>query len=301
MTKHKDKRTQSNHVGLILLGLTGLGVFIMMLLQGVNVALFNPQGMVAKQEHSLMLFSAAALLMIAVPTLLLLYFFAWKYRESNLKTTHNTNARHGKFFVFSIWTIPTLFMLFLASVMWPATHKLAPKQALASGVQPITIQVVAMRWKWLFIYPDQNIATVNFVQVPIGTPVQFELTADETPMSSFSIPQLGGQLYAMTGHQNQLNLIADTTGDYAGRSAEINGAGFAGMQFTARASSTEDFNAWVQQVKRSPDVLDTTGYEKLLSPSQNNPAAFYSQAESDLYSKLVIKYSGSHGGHTDHK
>lgn len=301
MTKHKNKRTQSNHVALILLGLAGLGLSITMLLQGVNVALFDPKGLVAREQHNLMLVTVVLLLAIAVPTLAVFYFFAWKYRESNEKARHNPDAQHGKFFVFSLWAIPTVFMLALASVMWPATHKLTPKQAIASSVHPITIQVVAMRWKWLFIYPEQNIATVNFVQLPINTPVQFQLTADETPMSSFSIPQLGGQLYAMTGHQNQLNLIADTPGDYAGRSAEINGAGFAGMKFTAHASSMADFNAWVQDVKQASGVLDTATYKKLLSPSQDNTAVFYSRAESDLYSKLVIKYSGSHGGVAEHE
>lgn len=301
MTKRTDKPSRANTVTLLFLGLAGLGLCIAILLRDKNVALFKPAGQVAKQEHSLMLFSVVALLAIAVPTMFLMYYFAWKYRESNEKTAHNPHASHGKLLVVSIWAVPSIFVIVLASVMWPAAHKLAPNQALANDAQPITIQVVAMRWKWLFIYPEQHIATVNFVQVPVGTPVRFELTADEAPMSSFSIPRLGSQLYAMTGHQNQLNLVADTPGDYPGRSAEINGAGFAGMQFVARASSQQDFNSWVQHVKRSTDVLDTTGYEKLLRPSQDNPAAYYSHAQSDLYSKLVIKYIGTHGGHTEHE
>ncbi len=301
MTKHKNKRSQEKPVRLLLLGLAGLGVLIMMLLQGTDITLFSPKGLIAGEEHRLTLLIVAVLLVIAVPTLSLLYFFAWKYRESNEKATYDDHTRHGNFFVFSVWAIPTVFMLVLASIMWPAAHKLAPKMAIAANAKPITIQVVAMRWKWLFIYPEQNIATINFVQVPVGTPVQFELTADETPMSSFWIPHLGGQLYAMTGHQNQLNLIADVPGDYAGRSAEINGAGFAGMTFVARASSQQGFDEWVQGVKSSPDVLTADVYGELLKPSQNNPAAFYSQAQPDLYANLLIKYSGSHGGHTEHE
>src|SRR3989344_4177726 len=117
-----------------------------------------------------------------------------------------------------------------------------------------------MRWKWLFIYPEQGIATVNFVQIPVNRPIQFELTADETPMSSFWIPNLGGQLYTMTSHVNRLNLMADTPGEYTGSSAEINGAGFAGMKFTARVGSQEDFDRFVQNVKRYPSVLNTTTY-----------------------------------------
>lgn len=299
MTKHKNRPSQKVPViKLVFLGLLGLGLFVMMLLQGTDVALFNPKGLIAGEQLHLMLFSVAVLLAIAVPTLTLFYFFAWKYRESNTKATYNPHVRNGKLFVFSLWAIPTIFMLVLASVMWPATHKLAPKQAIVADSEPLTIQVIAMRWKWLFIYPEQNIATVNFVQVPTGTPVQFELTADETPMSSFWIPHLGGQLYAMTGHENQLNLMAETPGDYQGSSAEINGAGFAGMKFTARASGKTDFDLWVQTVKQSSNVLDTAGYEKLLKPSENNPAAFYSQADPNLYDDLLIKYNGSHDHQT---
>lgn len=299
MTKHKNKPAKTNQIGLLLLGLTGLGLCITMLLQGTDVALFNPKGLIAGKQLNLMLVSTAVMLVIAVPTLFLLYFFAWKYRESNHKATYDSGTRHGKSFVFTLWALPTVFMLILASIMWPATHELDPRKPIAAGAKPLTIQVVAMRWKWLFIYPEQNIATVNFVQVPVGTPVQFELTADETPMSSFWIPHLGGQLYAMTGHLNRLNLIADTPGDYPGRSAEINGRGFAGMQFTARASSTENFDSWVRDVQLSSDKLDSTEYESLLAPSENNPVVRYSSAGNDLYDNVVKKYSGSSGGHSD--
>lgn len=301
MAKRKNKNNQGKLIGLVLLGLAGLGLLISLLLKGTNVRLFSPKGLVAAEQHRLMLFSVALLLEIAVPTLILFYFIAWKYRESNDKAAYEPQTRHGKFFVLSIWVIPTIFMLLLASIMWPATHKLVPQQSIAEGVKPLTIKVVAMRWKWLFIYPDQNVATVNFVQLPVDTPVQFELTADEAPMSSFWIPHLGGQLYAMTGHVNRLNLVAEELGDYPGSSAEINGAGFAGMKFTARATSAADFDLWVQNVKQSSDVLDTVTYDKLLSPSENVPAVFYSQAESDLYDNLLIKYNGSSHHHTEHQ
>jgi cytochrome o ubiquinol oxidase subunit 2 len=150
----------------------------------------------------------------------------------------------------------------------------------------------------LFIYTEQNIATVNFVQIPVNTSVQFELTADEAPMSSFWIPNLGGQLYSMTSHVNRLNLMADTPGDYPGSSAEINGAGFSGMKFTARASSEQDFGLWVQTVKQSPNVLDGAVYDKVLAPSENNPVEFYSAYDEGLYDKVIAKYEGPGGGHT---
>lgn len=293
MTKSINKHNPNTHAGLILLGLAGLGLCITFLLQGVDVALFNPRGMIAREQHKLMLLTAALLLAIAVPTLAILYFFAWKYRESNLKASHNPQASRGKLFLFSAWAVPSVVMVVLATIMWPATRKLAPEKPIISSVKPLTIQVVAMRWKWLFIYPEQNIATVNFIQIPVGTPVKFELTADETPISSFSLPQLGSQLYALTGHQNQLNLITDTPGDYSGRSAEINGAGFAGMKFIARATSKQEFDSWVQARRSSTEALDSGVYQTLLKPTENNPAAYYSSVDTSLYDKVLMKYTAS--------
>lgn len=280
---------------IIFLFLVGLVLLISYLLHGKNVALINPKGLVAEGQLGLMVYTATVLLVIAVPTLFLLYFTAWKYRESNTKAAYAPHARDNKHLSITMWLLPTAFMLVLATVMWSATHRLIPQQTIAADAKPIKIQVVSMRWKWLFIYPDQKIATVNFVQVPINTPVQFELTADTAPMSSFWIPNLGGQLYSMTGHINRLNLIADTAGDYPGSSAEINGAGFSGMKFTARAGSMDDFERFVQEVKQSPDVLDTATYESVLKPSENHPVAFYSAFELNLYDQVVMKYAGSHG------
>lgn len=294
MTKRKNKADESRPVWLTLYGLTGLGLFITMLLQYADVALLNPKGLIAGEQRDLILLTTIVMMLIAVPTLFLFYYFAWKYRESNEKATYDPDTRRGRFFMFSIWAIPGVFMVVLAGIMWPATHRLEPKKSIAADAKPLTIQVVAMRWKWLFIYPEEKIATVNFVQVPAGTPVQFELTADESPMSSFWIPHLGGQLYAMTGHVNRLNLMAETLGDYPGSSAELNGAGFAGMKFIARASSIESYDSWVKEVQLNSAVLDSTVYEKLVSPSENNPSAFYILADTDLYDKVVMKYTGSH-------
>ncbi len=280
----------------------GLEVMLLIafMLQGKNFAPLNPKGFIAKEQFGLIVFSAALLCAVAIPTLLLLYFFAWKYRETNEKATYDPHTRRGNFFLVAVWGIPSIIMLVFASVMIPATRRLDPRQQISSDNKPITIQVVAMQWKWVFIYPEQHIATVNYVQIPTDTPVVFELSADEAPMSSFWIPNLGGQLYAMTGHMNTLHLMAEKPGDYNGSSAEINGAGFAGMKFIARASSTENFDQWVKNVKRSPDVLDSAAYKNLLKPSENNKAAFYSNAESDLFDNLLLKYNGAHH-HTENK
>ncbi len=301
MAKHKKARSHNKPWRLIVFGLFGLGFLITLLLQGTDIALLNSKGLIAQQERNLMIFSVTLLLTIAAPALIILYSFAWQYRESNAKAAYDPHVRSGKLFIFSIWAIPSVFMLLLASVMWPATHKLQPLKPVAANTKPVTIQVIAMRWKWLFIYPEQNIATVNFVQVPVNTPVQFVITADDAPMSSFWIPHLSGQLYAMTGHVNRLNLMAEEPGDYPGRSAEINGAGFSEMKFIARATSSNDFNSWVQSVKHSKDVLDPTAYKKLLEPSESNPATFYSMFETGLYDKVVMKYEGPAEGHRHHE
>ena len=292
MPKNKSGKNRGRPVRLVLLGMLGLGLLIKVLLYGHDVALFNPKGLIAHEQLNLIIFTIVLLLVIAIPSLFMLYFTAWKYRESNVSSEPEQNSVHSKFLVPSMWLIPSSFMLVLALVMWPSTHQLAPQKAIASTVKPLTIQVISMRWKWLFIYPDQKIATVNFVQIPVNTPVKFELTADGAPMSSFWIPNLGGMLYSMTGMVNELNLMADTSGDYRGSTAEINGAGFAGMRFTARASSKEDFDQWVQGVRVSADPLDSAKYDLLVKPSEDNPVAYYSGFDANLYDKVLMKYMG---------
>ena len=299
-SRNKKKSSLGGTIGHIILALVGLVVLISLLLHGNNVALFNPKGMIAHEQHGLMIMVSAIMLVIAIPALFLLFFTAWKYRESNTKAVHDPHVHHGKLLVLSIWLVPIAFAVVLATIMWGATHRLEPQKQITADAKPLTIQVVSMRWKWLFIYPEQHIATVNFVQIPAHTPVEFKLTADEAPMSSFWIPNLAGQLYTMTGMVNRLNLVADTAGDYPGSSAEINGAGFAGMKFTARVSSQDQFDFWVQSLKQSP-ALTATEYERLVQPSENNPPVFYSAVDRDLYDTVLMKYMGpsDSGDHMD--
>jgi len=301
MAKHTSKSNEGRSVKLLVFGFVGLVLLVAMLLYGTDIALFNPKGLIAEQQLRLMLLVGGALVAAAVPTLTLLYFFAWKYRESNDKATYNPDLKHSKLFIVGLWALPTALMLVLATIMWIETHRLEPQKLIVANTNSLKVQVIALRWKWLFIYPDQRIATVNFLQVPTGTPLEFELTADEAPMSSFWIPHLGGQLYAMTGHVNRLNLLAETAGDYTGSSAEINGAGFAGMKFTARASTPEAFDLWVRDVRASSHVLDADEYTALLKPSESQPAAYYSQADASLYDTVLMKYNGSHHHHTEHE
>jgi cytochrome o ubiquinol oxidase subunit 2 len=183
-------------------------------------------------------------------------------------------------------------------LIWNSSHDLDPYKPLDSAVKPVTIQVVALRWKWLFIYPEQGVASVNYVQFPEDTPVNFVITSD-APMNSFWIPQLGGQVYAMPGMSTKLHLIADHTGDYAGSSANLSGAGFASMKFRARSTSSSDFDEWVRTIKQSDSLLTADNYANdLAMPSQNNPVEYYMLGDDNLYESALGK-SMMHGSATE--
>ena len=229
------------------------------------------------------------MLVVALPVLFLFFFFAWKYRAGGQATTYEPNwDRNWKLSLFK-WVFPGTIIAILAIITWHTSHALDPYKPIASPNPPLTIQVVALRWKWLFIYPGQNIATINFIEFPTNTPVHFELTADG-PMNSFWIPQLGGQMYAMAGMVNQLNLMADEAGQFQGSAAEINGQGFAGMKFIAQSASETDFETWVGSVKKTSPKLSYEDYTHLVQPSENSPQASYSSTDHDLFAHIIMNY-----------
>ena len=296
-TQHKNKHAVAKAILFVCALIGGLATYITHFLRGNNVAPLNPKGSVATDQAHIIYVAAGIVLAVAIPTILILYFVAWKYRESNSKTTYKPVATKGKGFVFFIWGLPTLVMLLLSAILVPVTRYLDPKKPVDNGTAPMTVQVIALQWKWVFLYPEQQIATVNSLTLPKDQPVTFELTADEAPMSSFWIPNLGGQLYAMTGHVNRLNLLPTEIGMYTGSSAEINGEGFAGMRFTTNVTSQQDFTKWVDGVRSHTKWLDESTYADLLKPSENVPPASYSTYAPDLYNKVVMTYMGAHGSH----
>jgi cytochrome o ubiquinol oxidase subunit 2 len=304
MPQRNKKRLGPGWVTLfVVAGLIELTLVLKWLLIGKNVSLFNPQGYVSHEQHNLFLLLVVLLVFAAVPVVLFLYFVAWKYRESNTKAVHTPKEHKSKLLVFSIWAYPLIFFVIFTAILIPATHRLEAKDTIASDKEPLKIQVIALRWKWLFLYPEQNVASVNFVQLPVDRPVSFDLTADDAPMSSFWIPNVGGQLYAMTGHVNRLNLMADHIGVYRGSSAEINGHGFADMTFQANVGAESDFDMWVRNLQQGTTKLDTAAYEELIRPSQTVQPAYYNGYDSDLYATVVSKYMshahGSEGGNTE--
>lgn len=265
-------------------------IFITFLIHLGNLAVLFPQGLIAQQERTLILtvFSLAAI--VVIPVLIAIFFISWKFREGNIKNVSMIDLSTNNRLKITWWLIPFILMAILAVVAWKAAHQLDPFQRIASPNQQMTIQVVALRWKWLFIYPKEDIATVNLVAFPIHTPVDFALTAADAPMNSFWIPSLGGQMYAMEAMENHLHLLSNVTGDFPGETAEINGSGYAGMRFTARVTTQKDFDNWVSQVKKIKKPLNLSAYTALSQPSEYNPVTMYSPVDKNLYTTIIMKY-----------
>lgn len=268
-------------------------------LRGDNALLFHPKGIIARRELNLMITNYLLMFVIIIPTFILLFAIAWKYRvkDSKAKYTENDSNSvydpehsYGVVGQLLLWIIPSVIIAVMIAITWKSTHELDPYRPLASESTPLSVQVVALDWKWLFIYPEQGIATLNFVQFPAGVPVHFSLAADNSPMNSFWIPQLSGQIYAMTGMTTQLHLMADEPGVYTGRAAEINGEGFADMTFIVKSTSPSDFEQWVAEVKQSPLQLTYRIYSELTRPSMNNAMTLYSFVEEGLFHNIVMKY-----------
>ncbi len=254
------------------------------------LTILNPTGMIAQNERTLIINAVSLMFIIIIPVFIAMFFIVLRYQKDNPKAKYMPNWTGNNKMKIAMWLIPILLISVLAVTTWKAAHILDPYRSISSGKKPIVIQVIALNWKWLFIYPVQKIATVNFVQFPVDTPVEFRLTAGDAPMNSFWIPALGGQMYAMQSMETQLHLISSTVGDFDGKEVEINGDGYSGMKFIARVSTQSDFNSWVSSVKNSSKPLSDDTYNKLSKPSQNNPQAFYSTIDPDLYNKIIYKY-----------
>lgn len=259
------------------------------LLSGCKLAILDPKGMIAADEKAIMITSVWLMLIVVVPVIALSFIFAWRYREGNTKAKYSPDWSHSTLLEIVWWSIPCVIIAILGVITWTTSYQLDPyKPIAAKNNKSITIEAIALEWKWLFIYPEQHIATINFVQFPVNVPVEFRVTA-EGPMNSFQIPQLGGQIYAMAGMQTKLHLIADTTGDYRGISANFSGDGFSDMKFTARVSSPEQFDQWVKSVKQSPQQLTMTTYNKLIQPSTNDVVNYFAAENNNIFETVIMK------------
>lgn len=257
-------------------------------LTGCKYAMLDPKGLIAAKEINLLVTATLLMLLVVIPVIFMALYFSWRYRASNTRATYAPEWSDNVLIELICWGASCAIIIIIATYTWFSSHDLDPYKPLDSDKKPITIQVVALDWKWLFIYPEQNIAAVNFVQFPVDVPVQFLITS-EGPMNSILIPQLAGQIYAMAGMQTKLNLVANAPGDYQGISANFSGRGFADMKFVARATTQEQFNAWVAEAKQSSLVLTADEYTKLSQPSENNPVQIYSSVEKDIFQTVVMK------------
>ena len=287
-------KTTRKHV-LYMLLFTGLFLLLILLMQPVQIAYFRdkigvlfPKGVIGREERNLLFVIQALMLVVIVPVYALTFLFSWIYRADNPQGKYDPELTDNTAAECLWWGIPCVIVLIIGVITAVETERLDPFKSLSSPNEEMTIQVVALQWKWLFIYPKEKIATLNVVRFPKETPIRFELTAD-APMNSFWIPHLGGQIYAMPKMTTLLNLIADEEGEYRGSSANISGEGFAGMTFVAAVSGDEEFRKWVEEVRTSAKPLDLEEYDRIAQPGPNNGPEVFRLKEETLFEHVVNK------------
>jgi cytochrome o ubiquinol oxidase subunit 2 len=264
----------------------------LLLLSGCNWALLDPQGPVGVQERDLTVYILVALTVFVVcPVILATLAFAWHFRAGNTKAKYRPDFKHSVIIELFSWGGPCVIVVVLGFVTWVTTHELDPYKPLApvANVTPLEVDVVALDWKWLFVYPTLHIASVNEVAMPVGTPVNFRITS-ATVMNAFFIPKLGTQIYAMGGMQTQLHLMADHPGTYPGISANFSGDGFSGMNFQAIAMNQSGFNAWVDKTRQSSQVLNKQTYAKLSEPSEDVKPMFYGSVQGNIFDEQIAAF-----------
>lgn len=263
------------------------------MLSGCEPGVLNPAGPVSHGARLILLDSLGIMLAIVVPTIVATLAFAWWFRAGNARAQYKPDWSYSGQLELLVWSVPTLVVIFLGGIAWIGSHTLDPPRPLAAapGVTPLRVEVVSLDWKWLFIYPDLGVASVNRLVVPAGRPIAFRLTSASV-MNSFFVPRLGSQIYAMAGMATRLNLQADKPGVYRGRSVNYSGKGFPGMTFTVNAVPAAGFDAWVGRTKGNGPVLDARGYTALLKDSENVAPYGYRAVASGLFD-AIVKDSGT--------
>ena len=266
-----------------------------MLLAGLLTAcepgVLNPAGPVAAGERTLLINSVLIMLTIIVPVIVLTLIFAWWFRAGNAKARYQPEFTYSGRLELLVWSIPALVVIFVGGLAWIASHELDPPRPLRSAVKPIRVDVVSLDWKWLFIYPEQGVASINRLVIPAGTPVTFRITS-ATVMNSFFVPRLGSQIYAMSGMTTKLNLMADQPGQYRGLSAHYSGKGFPGMAFKVDAVPRGGFDQWVSGAKGQGASLDGPHFMQLMKDSENVKPYTYRAVLPGLFDR-VVRNSGT--------
>lgn len=249
----------------------------------------------AVRQRDLIIIATCLMLLIIVPVIFLTLLFAWRYRESAKNAPYNPEWDHSTVLELAIWAAPLLIIITLGAITWVSTHQLDPYRPLtrldgtrpvAAETKPLVVEVVAMDWKWLFLYPEQGIATVNELAAPVDRPIAFRITATSV-MNAFFVPSLAGMVYAMPGMETKLHAVINQAGVYDGFSANYSGAGFSHMRFKFHGLSNEDFDRWVQQVKSANTPLSKDTYLQLAKPSESEPVQRYASVAPGLYDRIL--------------
>ena len=253
----------------------------------------QPAGPISRTEDELLAITFWMMFSVLVPVFVMTAWFSWQYRASNKKANYAPNWDASPKIEATIWLFPALVVLLLASITWVYTHRLDPYKPLNTNIQPLDIQVVALDWKWLFIYPEQKVAAVNELVIPVNRPISFKITSD-TVMNTFFIPRLGGQIFAMAGMQSELHLMADKPGRYFGENTQFSGSGFPYQNFEVIVGTEQQFEAWVHKMSQSSQQLTLQQFQSLARPSSRHPVTYYSSVESDLFKEVIHKNTNSH-------
>ena len=248
--------------------------------------ILDPQGPIAAADKQILIDSIAIMLAIVLPTIAAIFAFAWYFRASNTRAFHWPDWEYSGRLELVVWSIPALTIILLGGVAWIGAHQLDPAKPVEGSGKPLTIQAVSLDWKWLFIYPDQSIATLNTLTVPAGVPLQFQLTSASV-MNAFFIPQLGSMIYTMNGMATRLNLRADATGTFQGLSTQFSGDGFADMYFDVHVVPSGQFSKWAQDASHAGKSLDERSYQQIAKPSMKNEPEIYRLADPDIFASVV--------------
>jgi len=268
---------------------------LFMLLGGCNLVVLSPSGYIAEQQRDLVVISTLLMLIIILPVMVLTALFAWRYRQSNTDAAYDPDWDHSTKLELLIWAIPLLIIICLGAVTWMGTHLLDPYRPLsrvsantsvAAGVKPLEVNVVALDWKWLFIYPEYGVASVNQLAAPVDRPIQFNITSS-TVMNSFYIPALAGMIYAMPGMETTLHAVINKPGDYLGFSANYSGAGFSEMYFRFLGVDQPGFDQWIETVRAQGGRLQRQDYVQLEQPSIDVPVTYFSSVDPMLFDAVI--------------
>lgn len=267
---------------------------LLTVVSGCGRAVLDPAGDIALQQRDIIYVSTALMLLIIVPVLALIVVFAWRYRQANREATYDPDFDHSTGLELAIWSAPLLIIICLGALTWWSTHLLDPfrplnrvsaAKAIDPKVRPLTVQVVSLDWKWLFIYPEQGIATVNELALPVDRPVRFDLTSTNM-MNTFYAPTLAGMIYVMPGMRSTMHAVINRPGAFDGMSANYSGAGFSDMRFRLHGVDPEGFDAWVKRVRDAGRTLDANAFVALEKPSEKVPAMYFGAVEPKLFDRV---------------